>query len=78
MRSRVLLSVMDDFESEEFYEYGSFTPNTIEPAEPFVPPAPSTPVAVMTNHTQKLTDMETVSPKLSQHNETKIVAASAA
>ena len=69
---------MDEFESDEFYEYGgAFTPNTIEPAESFIPPAPSTPVAAMTNHTQKLSDMETVAPKLSRHNETKLVAASA-
>lgn len=78
VRSRVLLSVMDDVDSEEYYEYGPLTPNTIEPAEPFMPPVPSTPVATTANHTRKLVDMETVAPKPSQHNETKLVAASAA
>mgnify|MGYP001798717168 FL=1 len=69
--------MMDDIESDEAYDsFGSFTPNTIEPAEPFIAPAPSTPVA--TNHTQKLPLMETVSPKLPQLNETKLIAASAA
>ena len=68
---------MDDLDSDEYYEYGPLTPNTKEPAEPFMPPIPSTPVATAANHTQKLVGMETVSSK-PQHNETKLVAASAA
>lgn len=79
VRSRVLLSAMDELDSEEYYEYGpSLTPNTIEQPELFMPPVPSTPVATSGNHTQKLVDMETVAPEPQQQNETKLVAASAA
>lgn len=75
VRSRVLLSVVDDLDSEDFIEYGPAA-NIFDAVDQLMPSAPTKHLAVAENETSKIVSMETVARE-SRKNESQMVASAA-
>lgn len=75
VRSRVLLSVVDDLDSEDFIEYGPAA-NIFDAVDQLMPSAPTKYLAAAENETSKIVSMETVARE-SRKNESQMVASAA-
>ncbi|KAJ7330180.1 extracellular matrix constituent secretion [Desmophyllum pertusum] len=75
VRSRVLLSVVDDLDSEEFIEYAP-TNNIFDAVDQLLPSAPTTKHLAAENETNKIVSMETVARE-NRKNESQLVASAA-
>lgn len=75
VRSRVLLSVVDDLDSEDFIEYGPAA-NIFDAVDQLMPSAPTKHLAAAENETSKIVSMETVARE-SRKNESQMVASAA-
>lgn len=75
VRSRVLLSVVDDLDSEDFIEYGPAA-NIFDAVDQLMPSAPTKHLAATENETSKIVSMETVARE-SRKNESQMVASAA-
>ncbi len=76
VRSRVLMSVVDDLDSEEFIDYGP-APNIFDAVDQLLPSAPTKHLAAAAeNETNKIVSMETVARE-NRKNESQLVASAA-
>lgn len=75
VRSRVLLSVVDDLDSEEFMEYGP-TNSLFDPVDQLLPSVPATKHFTPANETNQFVSMEAVARE-SRKNESQLVASAA-
>lgn len=76
VRSRVLLSVVDDLDSEDFLEYGPAA-NIFDAVDHLLPSAPTNHLATAAeNETNKIVSMETVARE-NRKNESQMVASAA-
>lgn len=76
VRSRVLLSVVDDLDSEDFLDYGPAT-NIFDAVDHLLPSAPTKHLATAAeNDTNKIVSMETVARE-NRKNESQMVASAA-
>lgn len=75
VRSRVLLSVVDDLDSEEFMEYGP-TNSLFDPVDQLLPSVPATKHLTPANETNQFVSMEAVARE-SRKNESQLVASAA-
>lgn len=75
VRSRVLLSVVDDLDSEEFMEYGP-TNILFDPVDQLLPSVPATKHLTPANETNQFVSMEAVARE-SRKNESQLVASAA-
>lgn len=75
VRSRVLLSVVDDLDSEEFMEYGP-TNSMFDPADQLLPSVPATKHLTPANETNQFVSMEAVARE-TRKNESQLVASAA-
>ena len=73
VRSRVLLSVVDDLDSEEFMEYGP-TNSMFDPVDQLLPSVPATKTPA--NETNQFVSMEAVARE-TRKNESQLVASAA-
>ena len=76
VRSRVLLSVVDDLDSEEFLDYGPPATNIFDAVDQLLPSAPTKHLTAAENETNKIVSMETVGRE-NRKNESQLVASAA-
>ena len=75
VRSRVLLSVVDDLDSEDFIEYGP-TNTLFDPVDKLLPSLPATKHLTPENETNQFVSMEAVTRE-TRKNESQLVASAA-
>ena len=76
VRSRVLLSVVDDLDSEEFLDYSPPATNIFDAVDQLLPSAPTKHLTAAENETNKIVSMETVARE-NRKNESQLVASAA-